>query len=368
MPISKTSRALVATATLALLAGCSGGTSTSPVSPVGSQSASHQTVGVKSFHHHSGLSTLIHAPNLAQILKGGGMPHFVKGANDFAGTAWVTDAGTNSLYKVSAKGKIKSIADPTGVGWSEPQGVGVDASGNVYIADTENTRVVELSKKGALVAVLADTPGCFPVGVAISGNTVGVTNIFCEDETSPYTFFGGSVSYYVGGATSPTSQSANGYFYEAFFIGADREGNFYVDGYLPVYYTFYVGYGTQASGTFTADPNPISLEFPGGVNVLGVKGKKHSVAETLAVGDQEALTVQTQSLPSFGSGATTTLGGGSDEVQWTTDKKETVAGAADAGEAAANFWAFPAGGSEPAATVSGFSEPIGIGITPSFEN
>jgi hypothetical protein len=360
MPISKSSRALVATATIALLAGCSGGSMTSPLSSVGSQSISHQsTVGAQSVNHPGfRADTLIVKPDVAQLITGG-TPHVIKwdkGAS-FKGTALVTDSGTNEVYLVSSKGKLKSV-QPKGSGWSEPQGVGVDAKGNFYVADTANSRIVVLSAKGKTLAEISD-PGQYPVGVAINAKgQIGVSNIISTSDGA------GSITFYSSYKAKSATGTATGFLARDYFIGADAEGNFYIDGETD---SSSYGVGTVAYGGSTISNTGITPEFlfPGGVNVYtGKDDKKGKGSETLGVGDQSGYQVFNYALPGYAAGPTVSLGGGSDEVQWSLDSAQSVAGAADAGLAQAEFWAWPAGGSSPSGTIGGFSEPIGIGFSP----
>jgi hypothetical protein len=356
MPISKSSRALVATATLALLAGCSGGAVNSPNPSVGSQSAFHSAQSV----NHAGFraDTLLMQPNIGKLITGG-TPHWaiVPAKGDFKGIAWVTDSGTNEVYQVTPAGKITSM----GSGWSEPQGVGVDSKGNVYIADTANSRVVVMNgKTGKAVATLSD-PGQYPVGATVSDKgVIAVSNIISTSGGA------GSISLYSSlKATSPTG-SCTGLLSRDYFIGSDNEGNVYIDGDNASTGAIDVGVCTDQGGTI-AETGIVtsSWTFPGGVNVYSKIKKDDKSKETLGVGDQSAYVVRQFALPSYKAGTTVSLGGGSDEVQYSIDEKQTVAGAADAGLAQAEFWAWPKGGSAPASTITGFSEPIGIGFVKS---
>jgi len=92
-------------------------------------------------------------------------------ATDSAGNVYIADAANNRVRRVAPDGTISTIAGVTKYGYSgdggpaleaqmwSPHGVAVDGSGNVYVADTENDVVRQL------------TPGPNP---AISPN--GVTN------------------------------------------------------------------------------------------------------------------------------------------------------------------------------------------------
>jgi trimeric autotransporter adhesin len=96
-------------------------------------------------------------------------PHAV--AVDNAGNYYIADSGNNVVRKVSASGTITTFAGngtagsggdsgaATSAQLSGPQGVAVDSAGNVYIADTANSRVREVSG-GTITTVAGNgTPG-----------------------------------------------------------------------------------------------------------------------------------------------------------------------------------------------------------------
>jgi tripartite motif-containing protein 71 len=68
-------------------------------------------------------------------------------AVDSEGKVWVTDSGNNRIERFSAKGGYLSQFGTGGTGngqFSEPRGIAVSGS-NLWVADTENDRVQELS-------------------------------------------------------------------------------------------------------------------------------------------------------------------------------------------------------------------------------
>jgi uncharacterized protein (TIGR03437 family) len=78
-------------------------------------------------------------------------------ATDSAGNFYIADTANNVVRKVTAGGTITTIAGngtagfggdggaPTSAQLNAPQGILVDASGNIYIADTQNARVRKIS-------------------------------------------------------------------------------------------------------------------------------------------------------------------------------------------------------------------------------
>jgi sugar lactone lactonase YvrE len=117
-------------------------------------------------------------------------------AVDSSGNVYVADTGNSTIRKITSGGVSSTLAgsagnpgnaDGTGptVQFSQPEGVAVDSSGNVYVADTWNHTIRKLTSGGvsSTLAGLAGTFGSFdgtnggarfncPTGVAVgsSGN------------------------------------------------------------------------------------------------------------------------------------------------------------------------------------------------------
>jgi hypothetical protein len=226
--------------------------------------------------------------------------------------------------------------------------------GNVYVADTANSRIVELDKNGKQVAILDDS-GYYPagVGVALDG-TVGVTNI-CDVQSCSQ----GNIEFYAPGATSPTS-TATGLFARYYFGGFDAAGNFYNDGTdnngVP-----HVGV-VAAGGTTDVDTGITGISFPGGVQVAQQKNGP----QVLDVDDQSCPCIDQYSLPGLafiGSIQFASV----DPVTFALNKSDTDMWVADAGQASLDEFAYPAGGAS-VYSISGFSVPIGVVAVPPGED
>jgi hypothetical protein len=64
---------------------------------------------------------------------------------DTAGDVFIADSGNNRVVEVSAGGGLQTTV---GSGFLQPKGVAVDAAGDVFIADTGNNQVVEVPAGG----------------------------------------------------------------------------------------------------------------------------------------------------------------------------------------------------------------------------
>ena len=95
-------------------------------------------------------------------------------AVDAAGNVYVGDQGSNLIRKISPTGAVSTLAGSgmsgntngtgTAASFNNPTGVAVDATGNVYVADQTNELIRKISPAGA-VSTLA--------GSGVSGNSNG---------------------------------------------------------------------------------------------------------------------------------------------------------------------------------------------------
>ena len=149
----------------------------------------------------------------------------------------VSDASDNVVDVFNGKGM--QTAQLTG--FSEPQGLALDTAANLYVADTNNSRIQVYAAgfKGAPATI--NDPGEFPASVAVDSlGNLGVANIFTTGDGP------GSVSFFNKNGTLLTTLS-NAKFAKVLFDAFDEQGNLYID-------------GTNASGAFVAG------EVVGGVN------------------------------------------------------------------------------------------------------
>ena len=150
-------------------------------------------------------------------------------AVDASGNLFIADSGNNRIRKVDANGVITTVAGnstvtniqyygsagsysgdggaATNAGLSNPSGVAVDASGNLFIADDLNFRIRKVDVNGIITTVA----GNGPYGYGSSPNTLGD---------------GGSYPYgtYSGDSGAATNASLN----YSYGVTVDASGNLFI--------------------------------------------------------------------------------------------------------------------------------------------
>jgi sugar lactone lactonase YvrE len=121
-------------------------------------------------------------------------------ALDRLGNLWVADTGNHLLRRIDADGNVTTVAGTQGVCGSrdgpgnqaqfcDPQDVGVDKWGNVYVVDTGNSTIRMVNDKG-VVSTLAGQAGrcdavdgspgvsrlCAPSGITVDGNDLYIAD------------------------------------------------------------------------------------------------------------------------------------------------------------------------------------------------
>jgi len=157
-------------------------------------------------------------PEGQTIVAGSGLnlPYAV--AVDGSGNVYIADGGNGRILKVTLSGG--SYTQSTVVsGLNFPAGVAVDGSGNVYIADSGNNQVLKESPVGGSYVQTTVGSGLFgPLGVAVDGSG----NVYIADTNNSRvlkeTLSGSSYTQtiVVGGLSSPAG------------VAVDRGGNVYI--------------------------------------------------------------------------------------------------------------------------------------------
>ena len=281
MPIpSRLEYVLSGTVALALLAGCSGG---GVGAPAASSASSQQSVGAQSMSSATNSqSSSVLRPGVPELHSNLPAAAFVSNEINAKGGASiiVSDASDNVVDIFNAAGK--QTAQLTG--FSQPQGLALDTAGNLYVADTGNSRIQVYAAGFKGTPTTINDPGESPASVTIdSKGNLGVTNILTTSDGP------GSVSFFnKGGTLLATLSNAN--FAKVIFDAFDDKGNLYID-------------GTNASGAFVAGEvvggvsgkaitilaTGNSVGYPGGIAISST-GK-------IALDDQQNITIFTYNAP-----------------------------------------------------------------------
>lgn len=116
-------------------------------------------------------TAVFNAVSVLNVGNPGGAPLGAPGsvALDGAGNIYIADTVNDDIVELTASGAASVL--PVGTALSFPVGVAVDGSGNVYIADTNHNRVVEFAADGTSSVLNVGSPGGFPLngpqGVAV---------------------------------------------------------------------------------------------------------------------------------------------------------------------------------------------------------
>jgi hypothetical protein len=260
---------------------------------------------------------------------------------------YISDYGAGVIYFYNyTPGKIGTEAGSISSGISGPQGLCSDKKGDVYITNTNESTVLEYAHGSTTLKNTLDSSGQYPVGCAVSSKgNLAVTNIESTEGAE------GNLLVFTKAKGTPASYTC-GNLYRYFFPTYDKKGDLFVD-------------GEDSSGAFAMCELPSGsktmenltvsspAEFPGGVSWDGTY---------VDVNDQESARLDQYSV----SGTTLTLHGtvslnGASDVDQDTVSGGYVIGP-DAGNAAVELWAYPAGGSI-VDSQGGFSEPIGSTVS-----
>ncbi len=169
-------------------------------------------------------------------------------AVDGSGNVFVADSDNHKIRKISPSGLVTTVAGSTqgfadGMSntaqFNTPNGVAVDVSGNIYVADTENQKIRKISPAGSVTTLAGSTLGFkddegtaaqfhLPYGLTVDGSgnvyvaDVGNSRIRKITPAGVVTTFAGGKEGYADG----TGTSAQ--FDRPFSVALDKSGNFYV--------------------------------------------------------------------------------------------------------------------------------------------
>jgi hypothetical protein len=329
MKISSTAKyALGVTAAAAMLAGCSSGASSlAPTTPTMGAQASHGAAA-NNFTAQIGLKGItVDAHPIANPDKKAGQ------------LLYIADSGTNEV-ETFAWPKPKTGAALSG-SFSEPQGECADTKGNVYIANTGESNILEYTGT-KLTNTIADS-GQYPVGCSVdSKGDLAVSNIISTADGP------GSITIFAGGKGTGKNFAVTG-LSRVYFLAYDKT-TLWVSGESSSSTVAFAS--VNAKGKSTNKPiTGGSISFPGGVQFDG---------KNVTLGDQDGAVVY--QMKKFAIVSSTPLTGSVDVVSYWIDQPTSTLIAPDAGAAAVEIYKYPAGGSATQ-TLTGFSEPIGATVS-----
>jgi hypothetical protein len=347
---------LCGAATIALLAGCSGGGSQLPVAiaPVSPLHQSVRAVQSPGMIHDTSTSIL---PLSMWQSKGAtarrkGFVN-VAGVNALHGNqVIISEIASNTVSVYGGDGQLNALLS---IGLSEPQGIATDAAENLYVANTLNSDIFVYSKPYNASGLTLHDAGEFPVDVAVSKTgVVGVTNIQSV-AGGP-----GSVSFYAKGSTLACATVDDPNWFQMIFDAFDASGNLFIDGRDPSGNTIVgeVSGGCRAKSIKTLSVGN-AIVVPGGVQVQN---------GNILIDDQMVPAIYTYAPPSGGSlgspTATTMLMAGTDPVTFAMMKNgESVWAANNFIQAGGYKYTYP-GGRFLKSITDGFILPIGIAVNP----
>lgn len=164
-------------------------------------------------------------------------------AADAAGNVYVADYGNNAIRKITSAGVVTTLAGyksggfrngtGTAAGFKNPNGLAVDASGNIYVADQGNSAIRKITAAGVVTTVAGGPSQTqllnFPVALALDKDG----NIYVADETGRIIICTTNNVLYVLAGTAGVNGFNNGDGATATFsspqgIAVDASGNIYV--------------------------------------------------------------------------------------------------------------------------------------------
>jgi secreted PhoX family phosphatase len=151
---------------------------------------------------------------IAITYNGGGLSSPQALAVDASGNVWTANSGNSSVTKLDNTGAaVSGTSGYTAGAISTPLGIAIDQSGNPWVANSGNNSVTKLATNGATGTAYASNGLSTPKGIAIdSAGNVWVTNTGTGSGLSAFTSAGAVLSgspYSGGGLTTPPSIAAS---------------------------------------------------------------------------------------------------------------------------------------------------------------
>lgn len=259
---------------------------------------------------------------------------------------YVSDTESSYVYVFSyPKGKLVG----TLMDFADPAGECIDKKGDVFIANTGESDILEYTHGGTSPLATLDDSGYFPTGCSVDPTTgnLAVTNFTTTGSGQ------GDVVIYAHAKGNPKGNYTDSAIFEMFLCGYDASGNLFLDGlsHGSAFAFAELRKGGAALTNVTLDQ---SIGLPGAVQWDG---------KYVAVGDQATNTIYQFSISGkrgkkMGS---TVLGGAAEVFQFWIDGSQVIG--PDSSAADVKVWDYPAGG-KAIKTLTGVYVPLGAAVSP----
>lgn len=258
---------------------------------------------------------------------------------------YVTDTVSQDVYVFSyPSGTLLQ----TLTGFQDPAGECVDASGDVFVANTGASDVIEYAHGGTMPKATLKDSGFFPVGCSIDPTTgnLAVTNFPIASDGQ------GTVVIYKHAKGHPTGHYTDPAISAMLLCGYDGSGNLFVDGLTRASAFEFVELHSGATKLTKISLNQ-SISSAGAVQWDG---------KYVAIGDQSTNTIY-QFAISGKKGTkvgSTALGGASQVFQFWIEGSKVIG--PDSGVSDVGIWKYPAGGAA-LKTIGGVYAPLGATVS-----
>ncbi|MDR3697507.1 NHL repeat-containing protein [Mucilaginibacter sp.] len=168
-------------------------------------------------------------------------------AVDATGNVYVADYGNNLIRKISTAGLVTTLAgkDPAGANngvdtaatFNQPTGVAVDAAGNVYVADEGNNLIREISPAGVVSTFAGSGAPGAGNGTGTNASFNGPTGVAVDASGNVYVAdYGNNMVREISPAGAVTTLGVSGtstskLFKGPYGVAVDAAGNVYVADY-----------------------------------------------------------------------------------------------------------------------------------------
>ena len=214
---------------------------------------------------------------------------------DAAGNLYVADYGNNEIREIATDGTVTTIAgngtqgvinaSDTLATFNEPAGITIDAAGNLYVADSGNNLIREISTTRAVTTMAGgDTTGFAINGTGINASFFDPLSVVADASGNIYVAdagdnqirkvtSAGAVTTFAGNADSTNAVAV---FTNPTGVARDAAGNIFVAGYLTNTIlkitpggTITTLAGTGQPGAANGPANSATFYFPNSVAVDG---------------------------------------------------------------------------------------------------